>query len=92
VREVAHRGEPGLERGVPARVGAGAAGTVTTPDEVLGEPDRRQPQRFRHRVDAGLPSGGGAAFVAIGRQRQLVRGEEVFESPRERHGGGDGFH
>jgi hypothetical protein len=80
LREVAHRGEPGLERGMPTRVGAGAAGTVTTPDEVVGESGHRVAQRFGHRVDAGLASGGGAAFVAIGPQRQLVRGQEVFRA------------
>ncbi len=74
---------------MPAGVGAGAAGTVTTPDEVLGESGHRVAQRFGHRGDAGPASGGGAAFVAIGRQRQLVRGEEVFQSPRQRHVGGD---
>ena len=91
LREVTHRGDPGLKRGVPARVGAGAASTVTTPEEVIGESSHRAAQRFGHRVDAGLTSGRGATSVAIGRQRQLVRGEKVFQGPRERHVGGDGF-
>ena len=91
LREVAHRGEPGLERGVSARVGAGAAGAIATGDQVLGEPGHRGPQRFGHRVDAGLPSRGGAAFVAVRRQRQLVRGEEVFQRARQRHVGVDRF-
>ena len=91
LREVTHRGEPGLERGVPARVGAGAAGTIAAGDQVLGEPGHRRPQWFGHGVDAGLSAGGGAAFVAVRRQRQLARGEEVFQRPRERHVGGDSF-
>jgi hypothetical protein len=91
LREVAHCGEPGLERGVPARVGAGAAGAVTTGEEVFGEPGYRVAQWFGHRVDAGPSAGGGASFVAIGRQRQLVGGEEVLQSAREWHVDGDGF-
>ena len=65
LREVTHRGEPGLERGMPAGVGAGAAGTVTTPDEVLGESGHRVAQRFGHRGDAGPASGGGASLFAV---------------------------
>jgi len=41
LREVVHRGEPGLESGVPARVGAGTAGTITT-----GLGSRNPPKRI----------------------------------------------
>lgn len=89
LREVMQRGEPGLERGVSARVGAGAAGAIATGDQVLGEPGHRRPQRFGHGVDAGPPTRGRAAFVTVRRQRQLVRGEEVFQRPRQRNVVGD---
>lgn len=36
-----------------------------------------------------LLDGGRAAFVTVWRQRQLVRREEVFQSPRQRNVGGD---
>ena len=91
LREVAHRGQPGLERGMPARVGAGAAGAIAASDQVRSEPGHRRPQRFGHRVDAGLPTRGGAAFVPVRRQRQLVRGQEVFQGARQRHVGVDRF-
>ena len=42
LREIAHRGESGLERGVPARVGASAAGAIATGDQVLGELGHRR--------------------------------------------------
>ncbi|WP_241961961.1 hypothetical protein [Rhodococcus opacus] len=57
--------------------------------QMLGEPDYRRSQGCGHRVDAGLAAGGGAAFVAVGRQCQFARGEEVLEGPREGHVGGD---
>lgn len=89
LREVTHRGEASLERGVPARAGAGAAGAIAAGDKVFGEPGHRRSQGGGHGVDAGLAAGGGAAFVAVGRQCQLARGEEVFQGPRERHVVGD---
>lgn len=65
--EVTHGPKPGLERGMPARVGADAAGTIAAGDQVLGEPGHRLAQGWGHRVDTGLAAGGGAAFLAIGR-------------------------
>ena len=91
LREVAHRAESGLERGMSARVGAGAAGPIAPSDQVRGEAGHRWPQRCGHRVDARLPSCGGATFVPVRRQRQLVRGEEVFQGARQRHVGVDRF-
>ncbi|WP_230990355.1 hypothetical protein [Rhodococcus oxybenzonivorans] len=88
-REIPHRSEAGLERGVPAPVGAGAAGAFAAGDKVRGEPGHRRSQRCGHGVDAGLAAGGGAAFVAVGRQCQFARGEEILQRPRERHVGGD---
>jgi hypothetical protein len=65
-------------------VGAGAAGTITAGDQMLGEPGHRRPQGCRHGVNAGLSADGGAALVVVRPQRQLARGEEVFQSPRQR--------
>lgn len=65
LREITHRGEPGLQRGVSARVGAGAAGTIAAGDQVLGEPGHRRPQWCGHGVNAGLSAGGGAALVVV---------------------------
>jgi hypothetical protein len=66
LREVMHPGEPGLERGVSARVGAGAAGALSTGDRVLSE------STTAGRSGAGTASmrdwaRGCAAFVAGGR-------------------------
>jgi hypothetical protein len=58
---------------------------------VLGVPGHRRPQGFGHGINAGLSAGGGAPFIVVGPQRQLARGEKVFQSPRQRPVGGDGF-
>jgi hypothetical protein len=91
LREVTHRREPSFQRGVPARVGADAAGTITASDQVLGEPGHRRTQGFGHGVNAGLSAGGSAALVVVGPQRQLARREKVFQRPRQRPVGGDSF-